>query len=139
MSSLREHQAVASTDTHAPIPVLRVALAASAVGALTGMFGVGGGFAVVPALTLLLGFGAKEAIGTSLVVIAINAAVALGLRADDLDLDWAVVAPFLITVVVGVLVGSRLAGAVDCRRLTRAFAGLLAVVAVITAVSALTI
>lgn len=44
------------------------------VGVLTGLFGVGGGFLIVPALTLLLGLGAAEAVATSLVVIVINSA-----------------------------------------------------------------
>ena len=116
--------------------LVRLGLAASAVGLLTGLFGVGGGFAVVPALTLLLGFGAREAIGTSLVVITINAAIALGMRAGSLDLDWAVVVPFLATVTAGVMVGSRVACRLDADRLTRSFAVMLALVAVYTGVGA---
>ncbi len=99
-------------DLSAPA-LAKLAGAATAVGLLTGLFGVGGGFAVVPALTLLLGFGAKEAIGTSLVVIAINATIALGMRSGDLDFDWAVVLPFLVTVTVGVLIGTRIARQID--------------------------
>lgn len=113
----------------------KLAVAATTVGLLTGLFGVGGGFAVVPALTLLLGFGAKEAIGTSLVVIAVNATIALGMRADQLDFDWAVVWPFLTTVTIGVLIGTRVARNVDADRLTRSFAVMLAVVAAYTALS----
>ena len=86
------------------------------------MFGVGGGFAVVPALTLLLKFPTRVAIGTSLVVIVINAAIALAMRAGDLGFDWGIVVPFLLTVSVGVVVGSRVANRIDADRLTRAFA-----------------
>ena len=50
------------------------------VGFITGFFGVGGGFVVVPALVLALGFDMAEAVGTSLLVIAINSAVALATR-----------------------------------------------------------
>ena len=81
----------------------KLAGAATAVGLLTGLFGVGGGFAVVPALTLLLKFPAKQAIGTSLVVIVINATIALAMRSGNLGFDWAVVGPFLVTVTVGVV------------------------------------
>src|SRR5665811_984772 len=52
--------------------VLKVVAVASAVGLLTGFFGVGGGFVVVPALVLALGFSMPVAVGTSLLVIAIN-------------------------------------------------------------------
>jgi uncharacterized membrane protein YfcA len=117
--------------------LVRIAVAASGVGLLTGLFGVGGGFAVVPALTLLLGFEAKEAIGTSLVVIAVNAAIALAMRSGDLSFDWGIVAPFLATVAAGVLVGTHIASRLDARRLTRAFAVMLALVAAWTATSAL--
>lgn len=117
--------------------IVKLGGAATAVGLLTGLFGVGGGFAVVPALTLLLGFPAKEAIGTSLVVIVINAAIALAMRSGDLGFDWAVVVPFLVTVTVGVVVGTRTARGIDADRLTRGFALMLAAVAIYTAGSAL--
>jgi uncharacterized membrane protein YfcA len=120
-----------------PGTVAKLAVAATLVGLLTGLFGVGGGFAVVPALTLLLKFPAKEAIGTSLVVIVINAAVALAQRAGDLGFDWAIVAPFLVIVTIGVIVGSRVANGIDADRLTRGFSGMLGVVGIYTAVSTL--
>jgi uncharacterized membrane protein YfcA len=113
----------------------KLAVAATVVGLLTGLFGVGGGFAVVPALTLLLGFPAKEAIGTSLVFIVINATMALAMRSGDLGFDWAVVLPFLVTVTIGVIVGAQVTADVDADRLTRSFALMLGVVAVYTAIS----
>lgn len=118
-----------------PAALATLAGAATAVGLLTGLFGVGGGFAVVPALTLLLKFPAKEAIGTSLVVIVINAAMALAMRSGDLGFDWTVVGPFLATVTLGVVVGTRIARNIDANRLTRSFAIMLGVVAIYTAAS----
>lgn len=53
---------------------------AAAVGLLTGFFGVGGGFVLVPALVLSLAFPMPVAIGTSLLVIAVNSATALTAR-----------------------------------------------------------
>ncbi len=117
--------------------IAKLAGAASAVGLLTGLFGVGGGFAVVPALVLLLHFPTKEAIGTSLVVIMMNAAIALGMRAGELDFDWSIVVPFLLVVSLGVVAGARIAQNIDADRLTRGFAVMLFVVAVYTAVSTL--
>ena len=115
--------------------IAKLAAAATAVGLLTGLFGVGGGFAVVPALTLLLKFPTRVAIGTSLVVIVINAGMALAMRAGELDFDWGVVVPFLVIVSVGVIIGSRIAGRIDADRLTRAFAIMLFAVAAYTAIS----
>ena len=58
-----------------PMVVVKVAVAGTIVGLLTGFFGVGGGFVIVPALVLALGFTMPEAVGTSLLVIAINSLV----------------------------------------------------------------
>ncbi len=115
----------------------RLLVAATGVGLLTGLFGVGGGFAIVPALVLVLGFGTREAIGTSLVVIAVNAAVALGMRAGALDIDWAVVGPFLTTVTAGVLLGTWISSRIETTRLTRSFAVMLVVVGAATLLGAL--
>ncbi len=118
--------------------LVELALAATGVGLLTGLFGVGGGFAVVPALALLLGFPAKEAIGTSLVVIAINASIALSMRWGELGgIDWTLVLAFLGTVTAGVIVGSRVAHRLDADKLTRAFSIMLGAVAVYTVGGAL--
>jgi uncharacterized membrane protein YfcA len=108
-----------------------VAAAATGVGLVTGFFGVGGGFVVVPALVLALGFDMPTAAGTSLVVIALNSAVALATRAAHgaLSLDWALVAMFTGAAVVGTLLGARLAGRASPHRLSAAFTLLVVLVA----------
>jgi uncharacterized membrane protein YfcA len=112
----------------------KVVLAGSGVGVLTGFFGVGGGFVIVPALVLALGFTMPEAVGTSLLVIAINSVVALATRLQAGSIDWAVVVPFAAASIIGVVVGGRLAGRRDPSSLQRWFVGLLVVVATYTAV-----
>lgn len=111
----------------------RILVAGTLVGLMTGFFGVGGGFVIVPALVLTLGFSMPEAVGTSLVVIAVNAFVALGLRAGSLDIAWGDALPFLVLAVVGTLVGERIAGRIPAATLSRGFVGLLVVVAAYTA------
>jgi uncharacterized protein len=114
----------------------KVVVAGSVVGLLTGFFGVGGGFVIVPALVLTLGFAMPEAVGTSLVIIAINAAVALAMRAGSSTIDWSAALPFLITAAAGTVIGGRIGERVDPRRLTGAFVVLLSLVAVYTGTSA---
>jgi uncharacterized protein len=116
-----------------PMTVLRVIVAGTIVGLLTGFFGVGGGFVIVPALVLALGFTMPEAIGTSLLVITVNSAVALTTRLHAGVIEWGTVIPFTIASLIGVLVGSRLARTRDSTSLQRWFIGLLVVVAVYTA------
>ena len=96
----------------------------------TGFFGVGGGFVIVPALVLVLGFGMPAAVGTSLLVIAINSAAALAARlGGQVSLDWALLAVFTAAALAGVLAGHRVASRVDPSRLGTAFTILLIAVA----------
>ena len=104
--------------------------AATAVGFLTGFFGVGGGFAVVPALVLALGFSMPLAVGTSLVVIVVNSLVALGARVvGGVAIDWPIILTFSAFGAIGSLLGGRIAARVDPRHLSLAFSILLFAVA----------
>ncbi len=111
----------------------KVLAAGLAVGFMTGFFGVGGGFVIVPALTLALGMAMPEAVATSLVVIAINSGAALLFRGSSANFDWGVIVPFTLAAIAGSLAGKKVADRLDARTLTRAFAGLLVAVAVYTA------
>jgi uncharacterized membrane protein YfcA len=113
------------------VPLL---LAGTGVGLLTGFFGVGGGFAVVPALVLALGFSMPVAVGTSLVVIAVNSAAALLSRlAGGVDIDIPVVVAFTAAAIGASMLGARLAHRTSPRRLTGSFGALLIVVGLYTA------
>ena len=107
----------------------RVLLAGLAVGILTGFFGVGGGFLVVPALVLVLGLPMREAVGTSLVVIAINAAAALAGHLRYGGIDVTITLLFIAGGAGGSLVGSRLSGRLDERRLRQGFTGMVVLIA----------
>jgi uncharacterized membrane protein YfcA len=115
----------------------RLVVAGTAVGFLTGLFGVGGGFVIVPALTLALGLSMPVAIGTSLVVIVGNAAVALGFRGLE-SVDWSLAVPFTATMLVGSLVGSLVAHRLPPERSLHAFASLLVLVAIANGIAAAT-
>ena len=109
----------------------KVVVAATVVGLLTGFFGVGGGFVIVPALVLALGFDMPTAVGTSLLVITINSAAALAARfGGHVHLDWPLLAVFTAAALAGTVAGNRVASWLDASRLTAAFTVLLAAVAV---------
>ena len=111
-----------------------MAATAAGVGLVTGFFGVGGGFVVVPALVLALGFDMPAAAGTSLIVVAVDSAAALAARAGQamFALDWRLVIPFAAAAVLGTLAGTRVAGRVSPQRLSAAFAVLIILVAAYT-------
>lgn len=115
--------------------VAKVVVTASVVGLVTGLFGVGGGFVLVPALVLALDFAMPIAVGTSLLVIAVNCVTALTARVGGaVHLDWGVIGVFAGAAVAASLVGGVVTSRIAPERLTRAFAGLLVLVAAYTAV-----
>ncbi|UVS80239.1 sulfite exporter TauE/SafE family protein [Actinokineospora sp. UTMC 2448] len=110
---------------------------AAPIGFLTGFLGVGGGFLVVPALVIVLQMPMPTAIGTSLLVIGLNALTSFGARVGDLHVDWAVIAPFTITAVIACLAGKRLTERLPGHTLSTAFAVLLVLVGVFTGAQSL--
>lgn len=123
-------------QTHtAPLLLLVVAIG---IGLLTGVFGVGGGFLIVPALVLIFGFPFAIATGTSLVVVALNSLTALVFKYDTWSqIPWHI--PLLV--IAGGLIGSVAASTLNTgipqRILERAFAVLLVVLAAWMAVETL--
>jgi uncharacterized protein len=113
--------------------VAKVLAAGTAVGFLTGFFGVGGGFVIVPALVLVLRFPMPEAVGTSLLIIAVNSAFALSQRVGSTGIEWGVAVPFLVAGLLGVGAGKRLADRLPATTLSRWFVALLVAVAAYTA------
>ena len=114
--------------------VLKVIVAGTAVGFLTGFFGVGGGFVIVPALVLALQFPMPDAVGTSLLIIAVNSAFALSQRMQANAIQWRVALPFLVAGLLGVTSGKKLADRLPAATMARWFVALLVTVAAYTAV-----
>lgn len=115
------------------LPMLVVT--ATAVGFLTGLFGVGGGFVIVPALTIVLGVSMRVAVGTSLVVIAINSVVTMAFRYQELStIEWGTLWPIVVLTVLGALGGAFINKRVSQSALQLGFAVLLCGVAVFIAV-----
>lgn len=99
-----------------------IAPVAFSVGLITGIVGIGGGFLVVPALVLLAKIPMREAVGTSLVVIAINSASGFVGYLGTVSIDWAFLAGFTAVAIAGVLGGSALSHRVPQAALKRGFA-----------------
>jgi uncharacterized membrane protein YfcA len=125
---------ITDIDAAAAGTVAKVVVAGTVVGFLAGFFGVGGGFVIVPALVLALRFPMADAVGTSLVVIAINSGFALAGRVGTTGIEWRVAVPFTVAGLVGVGVGKRLADRVAAPALSRWFVALLLAVAAYTAI-----
>lgn len=99
------------------------------VGVLTGLVGVGGGFAIVPALVLLADVPMKQAIGTSLLIIIANSIAGFLGYLGHVDLDWHLMISFIFAASVGTLPGAYLARFVSAQRLQKIFGYFLLAVA----------
>ncbi len=118
----------ASVDAHLRVRP-RVTATGAATGLLTGFFGVGGGFVIVPALTLGLAFPMTLAVGTSLLVIALTSGAALAAHLASGGIDLVLASGFAAAAIAGAVIGTRLHGRFPELVLRRLFAALLVAVA----------
>ncbi|MBI2795234.1 MAG: sulfite exporter TauE/SafE family protein [Gemmatimonadetes bacterium] len=129
VSMLRSRDEAVPPREGAPRRIALVAGAGLGVGVMTGLVGIGGGFLIVPALVLLVGLPMKRAVGTSLVVITMNAASGFAGYAGTTTIDWRGMGVFTALAIAGVLAGTRLAAHVPARQLKRLFAIFLVAIA----------
>jgi uncharacterized membrane protein YfcA len=110
------------------VPIVLVGLEGIAVGVLTGLVGVGGGFLIVPALVLLVRIPMKQAVGTSLAVIALKSVTGFVGYLGQVEIAWGFMAAFAGVAIVGIMVGTQLVRFIPQQTLRRAFAVLLLIV-----------
>lgn len=128
-SAMRDGSAVPAVESH-PHPAVMLAVGFG-VGVLTGVIGIGGGFLIVPALVVLGRVPMKAAVGTSLLVIAMNSLSGyLGHHGLEV-VPWDFVVRFTAVAVAGILAGTALVRHISTRQLKRAFAVLLVVIGVL--------
>lgn len=114
--------AARATDGEVGMHAWAALAAGFAGGVATGFFGVGGGFLIVPALTLLLGLDMKRAIATSLLVIALNSLAALGAHVAYGAVEWTIGLEVAAVALLGALLAWPLGSRIDGVALQRAFA-----------------
>jgi uncharacterized membrane protein YfcA len=99
----------------------RTVAAGVAVGLVTGVVGTGGGFLVVPALVLIARLPIEAAVGTSLVVIAMQSAAGLAGRIGHVAIDWQLAIAVAAVAVLGALLGGHIGRRIAAVRLQRGF------------------
>lgn len=120
-----------------PLRLPRDLVAGGIIGFLTGFFGVGGGFLIVPTLAIALAFTMRTAVGTSLAIITATSLIGLGVHLiAGRSLDVGLTSAMTAACVVGALAGASLAARVPQQALGRAFAVLVTCVAAYLLVSA---
>jgi uncharacterized membrane protein YfcA len=106
-----------------------IALEGLGVGILTGLVGVGGGFAIVPALVLLGNIPIKEAAGTSLVIIALKSVTGFLGYLGQVELDWQLIASFTTAASLGTFLGVYLVPFIKSHQLQKGFSYFLVLMA----------
>jgi uncharacterized membrane protein YfcA len=120
LTLLRERREMARATSRGP---LRCAAAGAGVGVLTGFLGIGGGFLIVPALTIFGGLDIKRATGTSLAVIAMNSLSGLAGQLRYVQFDWWIALAFLAAATVGMAGGVAAKSRLSEHVIRKTFAG----------------
>jgi uncharacterized membrane protein YfcA len=122
--SLRQPRPVSSSPVGSPplrfSPMLGTQ--AVAVGVLTALIGAGGGFVIVPALVLMANVPVKEAVGSSLLIIWMNASSGVAGYLGQVAFDWRLVAWFTSVAAIGAIAGTRFMRRLPAARIKQAFA-----------------
>jgi uncharacterized membrane protein YfcA len=91
------------------------------VGIITGLVGAGGGFLIIPALVLLSKLPMKEAVGTSLVIIAMKSLIGFFGESGETNIDWTLLMIVTAVATVGIFIGMYLSKKIDGAKLKPAF------------------
>jgi uncharacterized protein len=100
----------------------RLFVSAIIVGILTGLLGAGGGFLLIPALVLGLGLPMKHAVGTSLLIIALNSLSGFAMDLSHLNLDWQLLFSLTFIAAAGMIAGVAMAKQIEAQKLRIGFA-----------------
>jgi uncharacterized membrane protein YfcA len=100
-----------------------ILLEGAVVGVLTGLVGAGGGFLIIPALVMLSKLPMKQAVGTSLLIIAAKSLI--GFTGDVMEnaakMDWTLLAAVTSLAIVGIFLGNQMSKKIDGASLKKGF------------------
>jgi uncharacterized membrane protein YfcA len=111
-----------SAERSAPRPLPIVIASGTGVGLMTGILGIGGGFLIVPALVMLVGLPMQMAVGTSLIIIAMNSLAGFLGHAGDGSFNMTLTLIFTLAGLVGTFAGARLNKRLPSGKLQKVFA-----------------
>lgn len=91
------------------------------IGVITGLLGAGGGFLIIPTLVLFLRLNMKMAVGTSLLIIAINSLFGFLFSLKQFEYNWTVLISFTLLGIAGIFIGSKIAEKISSTSLKKGF------------------
>ena len=114
---IKQHKNTDNTTLH----VLHLLWYGLAIGFVKGLLGAGGGFLLIPILVTSLKLPMKEAVGTSLLIIAINSLIGFAGDIGNLSIEWRKLLTITAIAVAGILAGAALSRRIEAGRLKKAF------------------
>lgn len=114
---LPKNEAIAKNNA----PILKLILYGIFIGLTTGLLGAGGGFLVIPALVIMLKMPMKDAIGTSLLIIALNSLIGFTGDMGHFSINWKFLIPITLIAIAGIFAGSFLGKKIEGNKLRKAF------------------
>ncbi|MBK6937647.1 MAG: sulfite exporter TauE/SafE family protein [Chitinophagaceae bacterium] len=91
------------------------------IGVITGLLGAGGGFLIIPTLVIFLGLDMKKAVGTSLLIIAINSLFGFLFSLKQFTFNWQLLLSFTVLAVAGIFIGGKLSERIKPVTLKKSF------------------
>lgn len=123
-SMIRNHHDETETrmqETERNNKALPLVLLGLFVGVVTGLLGAGGGFLIIPSLVLFLRLPMKTAVGTSLLIIAINSLLGFLFSLKQFEYNWTILILFTILSIIGLFIGSKLSDKIPGSSLKKGF------------------
>ncbi len=118
------------SDPHDKYQLVAIPAEGLGVGLLTGFVGIGGGFMIIPTLVLLGKTPMKEAIGTSLIIIALKSVTGFLGYLGHVSINWNLMISFTVVASLGTIAGAYLTKFIDGKQLQKVFGGFVAAVAI---------
>jgi uncharacterized membrane protein YfcA len=110
-----------SSGQDAKIKFLKLLMYGVAIGVATGILGAGGGFLLIPTLVLLVGLPMKEAVGTSLLIIALNSLIGFTGDIGHFNIDWLFLLKVTLIAAAGIFMGGLINKKIQGENLKKAF------------------
>jgi len=121
ISMIRGRKETNTEETEQKFNYTLILLEGILVGVLTGLVGAGGGFLIIPALVVLSKLPMKQAIGTSLLIIAAKSLIGFLGDISNREIDWTFLLIFTSISIVGIFIGSALSNRISGAKLKPAF------------------
>lgn len=121
VSMIRDKKVAAENGGPQQFNYPMILLEGAVVGVLTGLVGAGGGFLIIPALVLFSKLPMKQAVGTSLLIIAAKSLFGFTGDLGHYKMDWTLLGTVTGLAIAGIFVGNRLSRSIDGDKLKKAF------------------